>query len=111
MGASIRAESDREMAFEALGPHTGLPPIRVGTHAHGGSFRVWEWFDRATRAKWLDLWKDKDKSDPRKLKYSKAEVNLRQCLKELEVREAQLRKAIVFLTPEELETLCPKQGL
>jgi enoyl-CoA hydratase/carnithine racemase len=94
--------------YVILGEHTGLPPIRVGLHPDGGTYRVWSFLERQQRAKWQLQWQRHDSEDLTQQDYKHYEWQLRAAIRELEAREQQLRKAIAFLTPEQLEAICPQ---
>lgn len=96
------------MPEATLNSHTSLPPIRIGTHPDGGTFRVWNRLDHQQRLKWKAQWKRMDDDDCEPQHYKHYEWQLRSAIEELEAREDQLRKAIAFLTPEQLETICPQ---
>lgn len=91
-----------------LNPHTGLPPVRIGTHAAGGFYTVWDYLQHQQRKKWREQWARMDADDCNQSHYKHYQWSLRSAILELEVREEQLRKAISFLSPEQLETICPK---
>lgn len=91
-----------------LNPHTGLPAVRIGTHAQGGTYTVWDYVQHQQRKKWREQWARMDADDCNQSHYKHYEWSLRSAILELEVREEQLRKAMTFLSPEQLETICPK---
>lgn len=92
-----------------LNPHTGLPAVRIGNH-HGGAghYTVWNYLQHQQRKKWREHWARMDDDDCNQSHYKHYEWQLRHAIDELEVREEQLRKAIAFLSPKQLETICPR---
>lgn len=91
-----------------LNPHTGLPAVRIGNHPHMGHYTVWVYVDHQQRDRWRKQWARMDADDCERQHYKHYEWSLRSAIDELEAREEQLRKAIAFLTPEQLETIYPK---
>lgn len=100
------------MSAPALNPHTGLPPVRIGIHGkgddNGSTYIVWDYVQHQQRAKWRAQWARADDLDCNSSHYKHYEWQLRNAILELEAREEQLRKAISFLTPEQVEVLCPQ---
>lgn len=91
-----------------LNPHTGLPAVRIGTYPQGAPYTVWDYIQHQQRRKWREQWARMDADDCERQHYKPYEWSLRSAIDELEAREEQLRKAIAFLSPEQLETICPK---
>jgi hypothetical protein len=94
--------------MKLLGEHTGLPPVRIGHHPGQGKFCVWTLVEHQQREKLQKQWDKMDEDDCERQHYKHYEWVLRSALAELEAREEQLKKAIAFLTPEELEAICPQ---